>query len=49
MPAVVLYTFLGHSLAEGALGHGSFARAMIVGAVIVAMSFLPSIVKRVRR
>ena len=49
VPAVILYTILGHSLVEGALGHGSFARAAIVGAVIVVLSFLPTIVKRVRR
>jgi uncharacterized membrane protein YdjX (TVP38/TMEM64 family) len=49
VPAVVLYTFLGHSLAEGALGHGSFARAAIVGAIIVLLSFLPTVVTRMRR
>jgi uncharacterized membrane protein YdjX (TVP38/TMEM64 family) len=49
VPAVVLYTFLGHSLAEGALGHGSFARALQVGAVIVVLSFLPMVVRRARK
>ena len=49
VPAVGLYTFLGHSLAEGALGQGSFRRAAGVAAVIVALSFLPTVVRRVRR
>ena len=50
VPAVILYTYLGHSIAEGALGGGahSYLRALAVGAVIVVFSFLPTVVKRMR-
>lgn len=49
VPAVALYTFLGHTLAEGALGHGGFRRAAQVGVVIVVLSFVPTVVKWVRK
>ena len=48
VPAAALYTYLGASLAEGALGQGSFARAAQVAVVIVVLSFVPTMVKRVR-
>lgn len=48
VPAAALYTILGHSLAEGALGQGSFARAAQVAAAIMLLSFLPAVVKRFR-
>lgn len=48
VPAAALYTFLGHSLVEGALGRGSFARAAQVAVVIVVLSFVPTMIKRLR-
>ena len=48
VPAVILYSILGASVAEGAMGGGrdAFGRALVVGGVIVVVSFVPALVKR---
>jgi uncharacterized membrane protein YdjX (TVP38/TMEM64 family) len=48
VPAVILYSILGASIAEGAMGGGrdAFVRAAVVGGVIVAVSFVPALFKR---
>jgi uncharacterized membrane protein YdjX (TVP38/TMEM64 family) len=48
IPAVILYSILGASVAEGAMGGGrsAYMRALVVGGVIVAVSFVPALVKR---
>lgn len=50
IPAVVLYTILGHQIAEGAMGGGrqAFVKAAIVGGVLVVLSLVPALVKRKR-
>ena len=48
IPAIVLYTVLGHQVAEGAMGGGrdAFLKAAVVGGVIVLLSLVPTVVKR---
>lgn len=48
IPAVILYSILGASVAEGAMGGGrqAYVRALAVGGIIVLVSFIPALVKR---
>ena len=48
IPAIVLYTILGHQIAEGAMGGGrdAFVKAAVVGGAIVLLSLVPALVKR---
>lgn len=50
LPAVIVYTILGDALADGATGGGrqAFVRAAIAGGVLLVLSFVPTIVTRIR-
>lgn len=50
LPAIIVYTILGDALADGATGGGrqAFVRAAVAGGVLLLLSFVPTIVTRLR-